>query len=98
MIEILPPLPRRVNVSIDVTTQDGVNLSEISDEITSAIINYVSDLGVGEDVILSDIIVRVKNIDGVAAVTFITPEPSSERVSISSDEKAFIESGDISIS
>lgn len=97
LIEVLPPLPRRVTVAIDVTTQDGVNLSEISDEITSAIINYISDLGVGEDVILSDIIVRVKNIDGVAAVTFITPEPSEERIAISSDEKAFIESSDISI-
>lgn len=97
LIEVLPPLPRRVTVAIDVTTQDGVNLSEISDEITSVIINYISDLGVGEDVILSDIIVRVKNIDGVAAVTFITPEPSEERIPISSDEKAFIENSDISI-
>ena len=97
LIEVLPPLPRRVTVAIDVTTRDGVNLSEISDEISSVIINYVSDLGVGEDVILSDIIVRVKNIDGVAAVTFITPEPSEERISISSEEKAFIEASDISI-
>jgi len=97
LIEVLPPLPRRVTIAIDVTTQDGVNLSEISDEITSVIISYVSGLGVGEDVILSDIIVRVKNIDGVAAVTFITPEPSNERIPISSDEKAFIQSGDISI-
>lgn len=97
LIEVLPPLPRRVTVAIDVTTHEGINLSEISDEITSVIINYVFDLGVGEDVILSDIIVRVKNIDGVAAVTFITPEPSQERIPVSSDEKAFIENSDISI-
>lgn len=97
LIEVLPPLPRRVSIAINVTTQDGINLSEISDEITSSIINYVSDLGVGQDVILSDIIVRVKNIDGVAAVTFITPVPSEERISISSNEKAFIDAGDISI-
>ena len=97
LIEVLPPLPRRVTIGIDVTTQDGVNLSEISNEITSVIINYVSSLGVGEDVILSDIIVRVKNIDGVAAVTFITPSPSNERIAISSNEKAFIENNDISI-
>ena len=97
LIEVLPPLPRRVTVAIDVTTQDGINLSEISDEITSVIINYIFDLGVGEDVILSDIIVRVKGIDGVAAVTFITPEPSEERITVSNDEKAFIEVSDISI-
>lgn len=97
LIEVLPPLPRRVSIAIDVTTEDGVNLSEISDEITSTIINYVSDLGVGEDVILSDIIVRVKSIDGVAAVTFVTPEPSKERIAISSNEKAFVEPNDISV-
>lgn len=97
LIEVLPPLPRRVAIAIDVTTQDGINLSEISDEITSVIVNYVSGLGVGEDVILSDIVVRVKNIDGVTAVTFITPTPSSERISISSDEKAFTTNSDISI-
>ncbi len=97
LIETLPPLRRQVTIAIDVTTQDGVNLSEISDEITSSIINYVTDLGVGQDVILSDIIVRVKNIDGVAAVTFITPEPSEERIAIASDEKAFVEASDISI-
>jgi uncharacterized phage protein gp47/JayE len=96
-IEILPPLPVRVSVALDVTTQDGVNLSEITDEISSTIINYVADLGVGEDVIMSDIIVRVKNIVGVAAVTFIVPSPSNERISISDGEKAFIEPTDISI-
>ena len=97
LIEVLPPLPRRVQVAIAVTTKDGVNLSEISNEITSAIINYVSSLGVGTDVIMSDIIVRVMNISGVAAVTFITPVPSQERITIASDEKAFTENADISI-
>lgn len=97
LIEVLPPLPRKVSIAIDVTTNDGVNLSEISDEIKSTIINYIADLGVGEDVILSDIIVRVKSIMGIAAVTFIEPEPSEERISISSDEKAFINPDDISI-
>jgi uncharacterized phage protein gp47/JayE len=97
LIEILPPLPVRISIAIEVTTRDGINLSEISDEITSSIINYVSNLGVGEDVILSDIIVRVKNIDGVAAVTFITPEPNNERIFVGNGEKAFIEPSDISI-
>ena len=96
-IEILPPLPVRVSISLDITTQGGVNLSEISDQIISSVINYISDLGVGEDVILSDIIVRVKSISGVAAVTFITPEPYNERVAISDGEKAFIEQKDISV-
>ena len=97
LIEILPPLIRQVSVVIDVTTKDGVNLSEITNEIKSAVINHINTLGVSDDVILSDIIVKVMTIDGVAAVTFVTPVPSTERISIADNEKAFIQSSDISI-
>lgn len=97
IIELLPPLIQRVNVSLDVTTQEGVNLTDISNEIKSTIIQYVNTLGVGADVILADIIVRVKGIEGVEAVTFITPNPSEERVKIADNERAFIQPQDISI-
>lgn len=97
VIEILPPLIQRVTVALDVTTKEGVNLTEITNEIKSTIIQHVSSLGVGDDVILSDITVRVKNIEGVEAVTFIIPEPSNERIKIADNEKAFIEPKDISI-
>ena len=98
VIEILPPLIRRVIVSIDITTNEGVNINEISNDIVSAIINYVSNLGVGEDVIMAEIIVAVMDIKGVAAVTFNVPSPDTERISIADDEKAFIEINDISVS
>jgi hypothetical protein len=97
IIEILPPLPRNITVALDTTTENGVNLSEITNEIKSAVINYVRGLTVGEDVIMSSIIVKVKSISGVAAVTFITPGPAVERIAISNDEKAFISADAISI-
>lgn len=89
-IEILPPLNRRISISIDVTTKDGTNLSDISNNIKSTIINYVDGLGVGQDVILSEIIAAVMDIRGVAAVTFTNPVPSTERIFIASNEKATI--------
>ena len=97
IIETLPPLIKRVSVSIEVTTNEGVNLNEITNDIKSAIIDYIDELGVGEDVILSEIIVRVMGITGVAAVTFNVPAPSTERVSVADNEKAFIEPTDISV-
>lgn len=96
-IELLPPLIRRVKMSLEVTTNEGVNLNEISNDIVSTIIGYVAGLGVGRDVILSEVIVQVMSIRGVAAVTFTQPTPSQERIPISDMEKAFIESSDISI-
>lgn len=97
IIETLPPLIQRVQISLDVTTREGINITEITNDIKSTIIQYVGSLGVGQDVILSEVIVRVKNIEGVEAVTFISPAPSLERIPIADNEKAFIEPVDISI-
>lgn len=96
-IESLPPLIRRISLSLEVTTNEGVNLNEISNDIISTIISYVTSLGVGQDVILSEVIVQVMSIKGVAATTFTDPSPTQERIAISDIEKAYIEASDISI-
>ena len=96
-IETLPPLVRRIAISINVTTGDGVNLGDIANNIKSVIINYVQGLGVGQDVILSEIIAQVMNIKGVAAVTFTNPTPSTERITIANNERASVVPSDIGI-
>jgi uncharacterized phage protein gp47/JayE len=89
-IEVLPPLIQQIALSLKITTKDGVNLTDLTNEIKSTIINYVNSLGVGEDMILSEVIARVKAIIGIDAVTFTTPSPSQERIAVADDEKAFI--------
>jgi uncharacterized phage protein gp47/JayE len=98
IIEILPPLIKKTSITINVTTTDGVNLNEITNEIKSAIIGYINTRNVGEDVILSQIIVDVMQVRGVQAVTMISPAPSQERITVGYDEKAYIESQDIFVS
>jgi uncharacterized phage protein gp47/JayE len=97
LIEILPPLIRKISITIDVTTDEGVNLGDISNNIKSVVINYIQTLGVGEDVILSEIIASIMQIKGVAAVTFTNPVPSTERITIANNEKAVITPEDIGI-
>ena len=96
-IETLPPLVLRITLNINVTTNVGVNLGDISNNIKSVIINYVQGLGVGQDVILSEIIAQVMNIVGVAAVTFTTPIPSTERITVPFNTRADVEAADIGI-
>lgn len=96
-IEILPPLVKKISIVISVTTNNGVNISEINNEIRSAVLNHVNNLKVNEDVVLSDIVVKVMGIDGVAAVTFVSPAPSTERIFIAANEKSYVEPSDISI-
>lgn len=97
-IEILPPLVKQIDISINVTTKEGVNINDINNDIKSSIINYINNLGVGEDVIMSEIIARVMQITGIAAVTFTTPLPSNERIAIADDQKAQVIPDRISIS
>jgi hypothetical protein len=97
VIEILPPLIKKISLSIVIATKEGVNLGDISNEIKSAIINYVNGLGVGNDVVLSKIVWKIMQIRGVDAVTFKYPSPTEERVYVADMEKAFIELNDISI-
>jgi len=97
VVETLPPLINSIVLSIDITTNEGINLNEISANIKSTIIDYVNNLGVGEDVILAEIIVRCMEIVGVEAATMSIPNPSNERIAIADNEKAYVEPGNISI-
>jgi uncharacterized phage protein gp47/JayE len=72
-------------------------LGDISNNIKSVIINYVQGLGVGEYVVISEIIAQVMNIKGVGAVTFTNPVPSTERITIANNERANVVPEDIGI-
>ena len=97
VVETLPPLINSIVLSINVTTNEGINLNEISANIKSGIIDYVDNLGVGEDVILAEIIVTVMGITGVEAATMSIPSPENERIPIADNEKGFIDPNNISI-
>jgi uncharacterized phage protein gp47/JayE len=81
-IEILAPLPKRIKIALDVVTKEGVNINEIVNDIKSSIIDYVDDLGTGDDVILSEIIVRVMEISGVESVVFKKTSPETEGIAM----------------
>ncbi len=89
-IELLPPLIKNISLVLTITTKEGSTIQDISDNIKSAIIDYVNGLGVGEDVILSAIIAAIMKVKGVAAATFNSPLPSEERITIAANEKALI--------
>ena len=97
-IELLPPLLKNISITINITTHEGVNLTDISNDIKSTIIGYVNTLGVGEDVILSEIIARIMGLNGIQAATFTSPSASTERITVTDDQKALITPEQISLS
>lgn len=90
MIEILPPIVQELNLTITVTTNIGVNLGDISNNIKSVMINYVESLGVGDPVVLSEIITAVQGVNGVASVNFVSPAPSTQSIPIANNQKAIL--------
>jgi uncharacterized phage protein gp47/JayE len=96
-VETLPPLPYQVNLALNVATNAGVNIGDVSNNIKSTIINYVEGLGVGAPMILSQIIANVQAVKGVASVVFTNPVPSTPSITISSNEKFIINASNISI-
>jgi len=98
VIESLPPLIKRVTMTLQVTTNEGVNLNDVTNDIKSAIISYINQLGVSNDVITAEVVVRVMGITGVEAVTVSSPLATTEgRIPVSDNERAFTEPNDISV-
>jgi hypothetical protein len=99
MIEVREPQIYRVTgVALKIKTAQGVSLQSISDTIKSAVVGYVNSLGLGQDVILSEIIRLVQEVGGVEAVVMTSPSPSNERISINANAIARINSSEVTVS
>jgi hypothetical protein len=91
-VDVQAPLVRSISMSLTLQATNGVGLSSIKDPVKSTITNYIKGLGVGESVVLSEIIKRVQQIPGVLSVVIDSTTPSANNgiISVSSIEVARI--------
>src|SRR5690606_3796089 len=68
-VENLTPLIKAVGVTLTVRPRDGVTLNAIADIIRSTVASYINNLGVGQPVVLSEMIRLVQGLPGVFSVT-----------------------------
>lgn len=92
--EVLPPVLVKLQLILDVTTVEGVSLSSVSSAVLSAVSEYINSLGVGEDVILSEIIAAAQGVDGVFDVEVSNFE---DNIVIADGELARIDDEDLTI-
>lgn len=83
--EILPPTIQEVTVSLQVTLVKDVSISQVENEIKSAITGYINNLDIGEDVILEKIRTQVMQVRNVTDVVAVSP---TQNVPIADNEKA----------
>jgi hypothetical protein len=92
--EVLPPVLVKLVLTISITPDNGIALSSISADIANAVSGYVNSLGVGDDVVLSEIIAAAQSITGVFDVQ-ITNHTSN--VVIADGELVHLASEDLQI-
>ena len=97
-IEVREPSVQRVKIAMKVKTSKGVSLQSLSDTIKSAIAGYINSLGLGEDVVMSEVIKLVQQIPGIDALVLTAPVPATERVSVGDKSIARISADDITLS
>lgn len=61
------------NISLDVTIQEGYDHTTVKDTVKAAVVEYINNLGISGDVVLSELIRRVKSVAGIYDVTVVTP-------------------------
>jgi uncharacterized phage protein gp47/JayE len=92
--EVIPPVLIKIELIVDVTTEEGVNLSAITNDISSAITGYVNSREVGQDVVLSEIIAATQ---GIAGVFDVKVSNHSSNITIADGELARLDDSDLII-
>lgn len=72
-INISGPLVRRISVGLAIRARLGVAVSDISDKVKSAVASVVNKTPVGQAVAISDIVNAAARVNGVIAVTVLSP-------------------------
>ena len=91
-VSVLPPIPRAVAVTFRIRTRDGLSINVIAGIVRSSVVSFVSSLGLGQSVILSELISLVQDIPGVVSVEVVStlPEAVDGKIAVADNEKPVI--------
>jgi len=91
-LNIQGPLVRRITVSLSVRVKTGVPFSQVAGRVRSGVAAVVNSLGVGQPVVISDLVTAAGKVDGVLAVSVISPayDSSSDLIAVQSYEKPLV--------
>lgn len=71
--QVKAPTVNEVSVSVVLTLSNGVTLSTVEDNVINAITGYINNLGLGQNVIVSEIIDQIMNLTNISDVEVVTP-------------------------
>ena len=84
--DIQAPTVQEVGFTLDIELNAGVSISQVEDEVKSAITGYVNGLGVGQDVVIEEVRCRVIQIDNIVDVAITST--TDQKIPIADNEVA----------
>jgi len=77
-LEVAAPVIKTMEISVDVSTEPAITLDSVSNMVKSEISSYINGLGVGNDVILSEIVAAIQSIDGITDIVISSPTSNTD--------------------
>lgn len=93
-VEVTAPVVQKLRFEIDITLSQGVALSAVIDDVKNAVSSYVNSTKVGEDIVLQEIVKRIKLVNGIYDLEITTPLAN---IAIADNEIARVNDTDIVI-
>ena len=65
------PTPVQINLYIRLTVRDGYYFDDVAENVRAAVTKYINELGIGHDIMLSNIGEIIYHVDGVLDYQFL---------------------------
>jgi hypothetical protein len=88
-VNVAGPLVKRIQISLAIRIRTGATAEDIKDRVKSAVASAINKVELGKPVALGAIVAAAQNVDGVVAVTIISPTYSvgNDLISVQANEK-----------
>lgn len=91
-VNISGPVVLGVRVSLAIRTQSGVNLTDITNQVQSAVAAVINETPVGVSVAISSLVDAASTVNGVVAVSVLSPTygPGNDLIAVQPFEKPYV--------
>lgn len=77
-LNISGPLVKRIVVALNLRVRSSISSTDIADRVRSAVASVINKTGIGEPIAISDLINAAARVNGVVAVSMVSPAFNSE--------------------
>lgn len=91
-INVSGPIVKRIQIALNLRIRSGVSASDVRDRVKSAVASVVNQTGIGDAIAISDIVAAASKVNGVIAVSVLSPSysVSSDLIPVQPQEKPLV--------